>query len=523
MPPDPTIRWGELVTDLAQLTSASVLANRIGVKDREIRRWKRGEARPQGESAERLLHECEERSVNWRIYQKLVPVYDYKNSYEENLRDGPQGLSVSHNPFLLPVRTRYLGYTLNSPIGLPASPLTANADWIGLFSRYGYDVLTAKTVRTVARKAHPFPNWVHLPGLTSPIALDEFPASVLGQLDLPENSSMALSAANSFGMPSPAPEVWVPDLIRAKTLLLPDQILIASIVGTADNPADDLIADFIECGRRAAEAKPHAIEVNLSCPNVYGREGSLCTNPDAAGKICQKLAEAVKPIPILVKICYLPSDNLRAIFLAVYKYVNGFSAVNTVPAAILADGQTQEPLFPGSKRATAGVSGLAIRDYATQTARDLQALTMEYRKDLENIGIGGITCAADAAERLETGVRIIQLCTAVNLNPLLGQQIRKQLASPAADYAQAKFEGEIVTFSDGNVKIAYKLTSKVCKELGVPFDIGLDALRHHWLDRYQRERGRLKAGKNAARGKAPDKNEINDWIRYTLSRGKRHS
>ena len=421
----------------------------------------------------------------------------------------------------MPIRTRFLGYDLNSPVGLPASPLTANADWIGLFARYGYDILTAKTVRTKSKKPHGFPNWVHLPGLTTAVPLGGFPGSVLGQLDLPESVALAVSTANSFGMPSHTPEVWIKDLERAKSLLAPGQILIASVVGTADEPGEDLITDFVECGRRALEAKPHVIEVNLSCPNVYGKEGSLCTNPEAAAEICRRLADAVKPIPVLMKICYLPTEDLRSLFLATYKYVNGFTAINTISALILADGQASEPLFPGGKRSTGGVSGLAIREYATQMARDLMRLTQEYRKDLENIGVGGINSAADAVERLGTGVSLVQLCTAVNLNPLIGQQIRKQLAAPVGQYAEAKFEGEVITFSDANVKAAYKLTTEVCRELGVPFDVGIDAVRQNWLDRYQRERGRLHAGKNAARGKAPDKTEIDAWIRYAVSRSKR--
>ena len=296
---------------------------------------------------------------------------------EENLRDGPQGLSASHNPCLLPIRTKFLGHDLNSPIGLAASPLTANADWIALFARYGFDTITAKTVRTVYKKAHPFPNWVHLPGLTTPVPFGKFPDSVLGQLDLPDGVSLSQSTANSFGMPSLSPEVWIAELIRAKSLLQSGQILIASIVGTADNSGDDLIGDFIECGRRAAEASPHVIEVNLSCPNVYGEEGSLCSNPEVAGQICRRLSSEVNTIPILVKIGYLPAEALRDLFLAVYKYVRGFTAINTIPASIMAEGQRSEPLFPGVQRARAGVSGVAIRAYATEAALCLKRLTRE--------------------------------------------------------------------------------------------------------------------------------------------------
>jgi dihydroorotate dehydrogenase (NAD+) catalytic subunit len=515
------LRWNDLVRDLAQLTSASAVAKRIGVEDREVRRWKQGKARPQGHSADKLLRECEDRGINWRNYQRLVPAYDYRNTYEGNLREGPQGLSANHNPCLLPIRTRFLGHDLNSPIGLSASPLTANSDWIGVFARYGYDIITAKTVRTVAKKAHSFPNWVHLPGLSAAVPFGAFPDSVLGQLDLPDSLSLSASGANSFGMPSPDPEVWMADLIRAKSLLSPGQILIASIVGTADEPGDDLIGDFVECGKRAAEAEPHAIEVNLSCPNVYGEEGSLCSNPDAARAVCERLAAEVKTIPMLVKIGYLPTDQMRALFLAVYKHVHGFTAINTIPAIVLADGQRSEPLFPGGKRGRAGVSGIAIREYAAEAARSVKKLTQQYRKDLENIGVGGISSADDVSKRLDAGTKVVQLCTAVNLNPLIGQQIRKQLSSPESDSPTARFDGGMVTFSDPYVKAAFTATSEVCQQLGIPFDIGLNALRQHWLDRYQRDRDRLRTSKNAARGGAPSKNDIEAWIRYAIAHGKR--
>jgi len=193
-----------------------------------------------------------------------------------------------------------------------------------------------------------------------------------------------------------------------------------------------------------------------------------------------------------------------------------------VPSHIMAEGQRSEPLYPGAQRARAGVSGIAIREYAIEAARRLQKLTVEHRRDLQNVGVGGISSAHDVTERLDAGMRVVQLCTAVSMNPLIGQQIRKQLSSPEAKCPEAKFDGEIVTFSDPNVKAAYKVTSEVCKELAVPFDIGIEALRHNWLDRYRRERDGLRATKNAARGKAPEKKDIETWIRYAVARGNRH-
>jgi hypothetical protein len=178
-------------------------------------------------------------------------------------------------------------------------------------------------------------------------------------------------------------------------------------------------------------------------------------------------------------------------------------------------------LFPGSKRTTGGVSGIAIREYANEAARSLKRLTSEYRKELEIIGVGGISSADDVTKRLATGVSVVQLCTVVNLNPLIGQQIRKHLASPVSNSPSAKFDGGMVTFSDPTVKAAFKTTSEVCQELGIPFDVGLNALRHGWLERYERDRENLRTAKTAARGKAPERHEIEQWIRYSVGTGKR--
>src|SRR5205823_170637 len=99
------------------------------------------------------------------------------------------------------------------------------------------------------------------------------------------------------------------------------------------------------------------------------------------GEICRKLAAELSTTPILVKVGYLPVQALRALFLAVYKYVGGFTAINTVPSRIMAEGQRSETLFPGLERARAGVSGVAIRGYATEAARYLAKLRQDHRRD----------------------------------------------------------------------------------------------------------------------------------------------
>jgi dihydroorotate dehydrogenase (NAD+) catalytic subunit len=180
------------------------------------------------------------------------------------------------------------------------------------------------------------PNWVYLPDLIEPVPADDTFGPVLGTTDTPNITNInvsELSAANSFGMPSPAPAEWQADLIATKGLLKRGRILIASVVGTADPQKADavrsLINDFVDCARLAAETEPHAVELNFSCPNVYGKEGSIFHDPEIAGKICKKVRTVLPDTKLLVKIGYLPITELKTLFDATFRYVDGYTAINT--------------------------------------------------------------------------------------------------------------------------------------------------------------------------------------------------
>src|SRR5260370_11150810 len=89
------IRWPELVKDLAGLTSQKTLAEQVGVHEKEVSRWIRDQARPLGSHAATLLRICEDLGViNWRKYSKVVPVYDFRCEYSENVQQGPQGIRL---------------------------------------------------------------------------------------------------------------------------------------------------------------------------------------------------------------------------------------------------------------------------------------------------------------------------------------------------------------------------------------------------------------------------------------------
>ena len=82
--------------------------------------------------------------------------------------------------------------------------------------------MTYNTVRTVARPALPQPNLIYCrPG--DPAVAEPPPRPL---------DPTQVSWAVSLGLPSPDPDEWRADVLRAKSKIRPAQILIVSVVGT---------------------------------------------------------------------------------------------------------------------------------------------------------------------------------------------------------------------------------------------------------------------------------------------------
>jgi hypothetical protein len=86
-----------------------------------------------------------------------------------------------------------------------------SANWIGLYSKLGFDILTYKTVRKYKRLAHPWPNFFFLKD-GKPLDPDVVQVAVEGE---PADPRRALSAG-SVGMPSTDPQFWRDDIRKSR-------------------------------------------------------------------------------------------------------------------------------------------------------------------------------------------------------------------------------------------------------------------------------------------------------------------
>jgi dihydroorotate dehydrogenase (NAD+) catalytic subunit len=524
---DETFRWSELLRELVSYSNQTQFARTMGFSEREVSRWIKGRAKPNGHSIAALLKECEKRGINFKKYRGLKPVYDFHVTLDRNVMDGPQDFPFA-NLRVEKIPSSFLGYHLNSPLGVPASVLTLNSNWIEPLAGIGWDVITAKTVRTGAEVPHPMPNWVYLPGLREPMLEDALVTSIEATTDVPDINIAELSAANSFGMPSSSILEWQADLRATKALLKSGQILIASVVGTAQEGKPDveksLVDDFVACAKFAAETEPHAIELNFSCPNVYGKEGSIFHNAALAGRICRIIRKNLPDAKILVKIGYLNAEDLQEFFDATYKYVDGYTAINTFSTKIVTTGQREEPAFPGPKRSTGGVSGAAIRNIALATVRRLRAMAVERKPELQIIGVGGISSAEHVKLFEEAGANVVQICTAALFDPFIVVEIRKQLAHERnpGNYSPAlEKSGHHVSFQDQHSKETFETVILVAEKMDVPFDVVYSIVYKNWLGDYLKELALLKSSAPQARTRlsSPTEDQIERWVKDELSRG----
>jgi dihydroorotate dehydrogenase len=374
---------------------------------------------------------------------EVVPFYDPNLSYQENYDLGPFG-AFAGEPSLeerealrLPRRewVEVAGLVLRRPIGIPSGPLL-NSKFTEAAFKWGYDLCHYKTVRTIVWPSHPAPNVLRVdatqpipPGMIGRETLLARPFVVAEDIELP-----TLSITNSFGMPAQPPDVWQADMERAARGAGDGQALIASVTGTPNETGDPqaYVRDHARAAAMCKEAKAHAVEVNLSCPNLGGH-GLLCHDPESAALICRAAKEAIGTLPLFAKIGNYAPDAagdalLRSIVEATAPYVSAYGAVNAVPVPI-ADAQGGQAL-PGTGRKMAGVCGAALKATGLDVVTRLSRIRYLFGYDYAIIGVGGMATPEDYLAYREAGADAVQGATGPMWNHRLAVEIAQR--SPVA-------------------------------------------------------------------------------------------
>lgn len=353
-------------------------------------------------------------------------MYDPTKTFDDN---------VDHGPFPTDKKTyqnegepsyEFLGHKLYSPFGIGAGSLPTSNHVRFAFER-GFDVVCYKTQRSVPFPANQFPNIVYA-DVEGDLTLEKAAKPLVGHMksDAPVEK---LTITNSFGNPSRGPEFWGEDMKKALAAQGKGQLLIASVVGTIQDgfSSEDYYDDFAKAAKVAVDAGVQVIEINLSCPNVAS-EGILCYSHDAVVSVAQKVKAAVGNTPVVAKIGYFApgqQELLEKIVLDTKDYIAAFSAINTIPAAIV-DEQGKQ-LLPGEGRLKSGMCGAGIKWAGIDMVQRLDNLRSKNNLNFEIIGIGGVATPADFKAYRDAGADVVQSVTAAMWNADLAAEIKASL------------------------------------------------------------------------------------------------
>jgi dihydroorotate dehydrogenase (NAD+) catalytic subunit len=360
-------------------------------------------------TANQRKHASESNGSDSNNSPKIVigkPLWDPSHSFEWNSEHGP---FIDSLPKELPpsIPTPFLSWQLRSPIGVAAGP-AINSHFVFAYAKLGYSIITYKTVRTRSRHAHPAPVLGRLQ--TNGKADIHSSEPWVADNRAVKLSPSELSSANSVGIPSVAPEIWMEDIKRSREVIGEGQILVVSVAGTAEEngTSEQLAEDFAQCARWAVESGADMIEMNLSCPNIRQAQGDVYLDPTAAALIVKATRAAIGKIPLSAKLGHFSDMKLMHMVLKeIVPSLDALSLINAVRLPIST--RNGKDYFPG--RAFAGVGGAAILHLAQDMVRQAVSFIRENNYKTQVIGVGGITMPEHVDRYLTLGANVAEAAT----------------------------------------------------------------------------------------------------------------
>ncbi len=233
---------------------------------------------------------------------------------------------------------------------------------------------------------------------------------------------------NAVGLQNIGVEAFIED--KLPFLRKYDTKVIANIYG-------ETYDEYKNVAKKLSAAKGvHALEVNISCPNV--KNGGLSFGADP--KIAAKVTSIVKnetSLPVIVKLTPNVTD-ITSIAVAVEEAgADIISLINTL-TGMSVDLKTRRPHL---KNITGGLSGPAIKPVALR-----MVWQVVQKVSIPVIGIGGIMTAEDALEFLVVGAKSVQIGTANFINPRATTEIVEGIKDYLTDHKIKDVNDMIGTF-----------------------------------------------------------------------------
>ena len=180
-----------------------------------------------------------------------------------------------------------------------------------------------------------------------------------------------------------------------------DVAVIANIYGESVGEYSKVAAKL------SAASGVHALEVNVSCPNVRKGGLSFGADPKAAAEVTRRV-KGETDLPVIVKLTPNVTDIVQIAQAVEKAGADAVSLINTL-TGLAVDIKTRTPRL---KNITGGLSGPAIKPVALRMVWQVAKSV-----GIPVIGMGGILTVEDALEFLIVGACAVQIGTANFINP----------------------------------------------------------------------------------------------------------
>lgn len=186
------------------------------------------------------------------------------------------------------------------------------------------------------------------------------------------------------------------------------------------NVAGSLEEDYIEVAAEISKApNVHALELNISCPNVKTGGIAFGTIPEVAKQLTRKVKE-VSEVPVYVKLSPNVTNIVEMAKAVEDGGADGLTMINTLVGMRL-DLKTGKPILANR---TGGLSGPAIKPVALRMIYEVSQAV-----NIPIIGMGGIESAEDVIEFFYAGASAVAVGTANFVDPFVCPAIIDELPS----------------------------------------------------------------------------------------------
>lgn len=225
----------------------------------------------------------------------------------------------------------------------------------------------------------------------------------------PRIAETPLGMLNAIGLQNPGLEKVISEELPWLNQF--DVPIIANVAGSTEE-------DYVKVAREISKvSNVHALELNISCPNVKTGGIAFGTVPEVAKQLTRKVKE-VSEVPVYVKL----SPNVTSI-VDMAKAVeaggaDGITMINTLIGMSL-DLHTAKPILANK---IGGLSGPAIKPVAIRMVYEVSQ-----HVNIPIIGMGGIQTVEDIIEFLYAGASAIAIGTANFVDPFICKHLIEEL------------------------------------------------------------------------------------------------